>query len=48
MIFCNIDLKVFKKEDLFARLNNETRCIIPVNAQVIVLANNNKRSLCNI
>ena len=41
MIFCNIDFKIFKKEDLFKRIDNETMCIIPVNAQVIVWANNN-------
>lgn len=43
MIFCNIDFKIFKKDDLFNRTGNETKCIIPTNAQVIVLANNNQR-----
>ena len=43
MNFCNIDFKIFKKDDLVNRIDNETRYIIPVNAQVIVLANNNQR-----
>lgn len=43
MEFCNINFKILKKEMLFLREENETKCIIPVNAQVIVLANSNKR-----
>ncbi len=43
MNFCNIEFNILKKNDLFTRQQNETKCITPVNAQVIVLANTNKR-----
>ena len=43
MEFCNINFNIFNKEQLFARKNNETKCIATVNAQFIVLANTDKR-----
>jgi N-acetylglucosaminyldiphosphoundecaprenol N-acetyl-beta-D-mannosaminyltransferase len=44
MEFCNIDFKVSQRKELFKLDSKELpKCIIPVNAQVIVLANNNER-----
>lgn len=43
MIFCNINFNILRKEELFVRKNNETKCIATVNAQFIVLANTDKR-----
>ena len=43
MKFCNIEFNILHKDDLFVRLENETKCIATVNAQFIVLANTDKR-----
>ncbi|MCQ2596891.1 MAG: WecB/TagA/CpsF family glycosyltransferase [Treponema sp.] len=43
MEFCNINFNILKKNELFERKENETKCIATVNAQFIVLANTNKR-----
>lgn len=46
MFFCNIDFKIKNKSQLFYIANEQKlKCIVPVNAQVIVLANENKRLL---
>lgn len=45
MYFCNIDFNILKKTDLFSRKADETKIIIPMNAQVITLANKNERLL---
>ncbi len=42
-MFCNIDFNLLKKRELFTLCDNETKFIVTVNAQFIVLANNNKR-----
>ena len=43
MLFCNINFNILKKDQLFERNENETKCIATVNAQFIVLANKNER-----
>lgn len=43
MFFCNIDFNIFNKSALFQRMDSETKCITTVNAQIIVLANTDKR-----
>lgn len=45
MNFCNIDINLTNKEEIFQNLNGETKCIVTVNAQIIVLANENQRLL---
>ncbi len=46
MYFCNIDFKIAQRRDLFdVEEQYVPKCIIPINAQVIVLANKNKRLL---
>ncbi|MBD5489145.1 MAG: WecB/TagA/CpsF family glycosyltransferase [Lachnospiraceae bacterium] len=45
MKFCNIDINLTNKEELFQNLNGETKFIVTVNAQIIVLANENQRLL---
>lgn len=42
-MFCNIDFKLTDKSDLFKLKNGDPKCIVTVNAQFIVLANNNRR-----
>ncbi len=44
-IFCNLTFNILHKRDLFIRADDELKCILPVNAQVIVLANTNERFL---
>lgn len=43
MLFCNLNFNILNKKQLFERKSNETKSIITVNAQFIVLANTNKR-----
>lgn len=45
MKFCNIDINLTNKEEMFQNLNGETKCIVTVNAQIIVLANENQKLL---
>lgn len=46
MYFCNIDFKLAQRKELFSvEKKYAPKCIIPINAQVIVLANKNKRLL---
>lgn len=45
MIFCNINFKLLNANDLFNRVNHLPKVIIPVNAQLIVLGNTDKRFL---
>lgn len=43
MMFCNLDFNILCKSDLFVRKQNELKVIITLNAQLIALANANKR-----
>lgn len=43
MKFCNLEINILNKYQLFERENNETKCIATVNAQFIVYANTDKR-----
>lgn len=45
MKFCNIDINLTNKEELFQNSDGKTKCIVTVNAQIIVLANENQRLL---
>ena len=45
MKFCNIDINLTNKEELFQNLNGKIKCIVTLNAQIIVLANENERLL---
>lgn len=45
MKFCNIDINITNKQELFQKISNRAKCIITVNAQIIVLANENQRLL---
>lgn len=42
-MFCNIKFNLINRKELFDRKENETKCIATVNAQFIVLANQNRR-----
>lgn len=42
-MFCNIDFKLINKMKIFEREDDSPKFIVTVNAQFIVLANNNKR-----
>jgi len=43
MRFCNIDFNITNRKELFEKAGNRTKCIITVNAQIIVYANENPR-----
>lgn len=43
MNFCNINFNIANRKDLFEKPNKGTKCIITVNAQIIVCANENQR-----
>lgn len=43
MEFCNIHFNILTRKQLFCRKEGETKCIATVNAQLIVLANTNRR-----
>jgi len=43
--FCNIDINIANKQELFQSANGKAKCIITVNAQIIVMANENPRLL---
>lgn len=45
MKFCNIEFNILSKKELFIRNSNDPKVVVPVNAQVIVLANTNERLL---
>ncbi len=45
MKFCNININLKNKEELLQNLNGKIKCIITLNAQIIVLANENPRLL---
>ena len=45
MKFCNIDINLTNKEELLQNLNGKLKCIVTLNAQIIVLANENERLL---
>lgn len=45
MKFCNININITNKEELFQRVSGKTKCIVTLNAQIIVLANENERLL---
>lgn len=45
MKFCNIDINLTNKGELFQNSDGKTKCIVTVNAQIIVLANENQRLL---
>lgn len=42
-MFCNINFKLIDKKKIFEREDDSPKFIVPVNAQLIVLANNNER-----
>lgn len=42
MEFCNLDINIFNREQLFHTEGNKTKYIEPINAQVIVFANTDK------
>lgn len=43
MKFCNINFNISNKKELFEKTDQKTKCIITVNAQIIVYANENPR-----
>lgn len=45
MLFCNIDFNIKDKQELFLRTDNQVKCIITANAQLIWLANTIERYL---
>lgn len=45
MKFCNIDINITSKKELFQNISGKTKCIMTVNAQIIVLANEDHRLL---
>lgn len=45
MRFCNLEINITNKEELFQSLEKKTKCIITLNAQIIVMANENHRLL---
>lgn len=45
MRFCNIDINITNKKELFQNIDGRTKCIVTLNAQIIVLANEHNRLL---
>ena len=42
MKYCNLNINIKNKKDLFEIDNEKTKCIVTLNAQIIRLANTNK------
>ena len=42
MEFCNLNINLTNKEELFELDKKKTKCIVTLNAQIICLANTNK------
>ena len=45
MKFCNIDINITNKQELLRKTNQGVKCIVTVNAQIIVYANEDQRLL---
>lgn len=43
--FCNVNINITSKQELFQRTSERAKCIVTVNAQIIVLANENQKLL---
>lgn len=46
--FCNIAFGLLRKSDLFSREAGEMKCIVTMNAQLIVIANTDRRFMDSV